>query len=244
MSESTAASQLGMNRTGLQMSPRLSREMTENIDETLADTNGMEIAETRREYILAADDLGSVPPPATVKGVLKSGAGMLTGSRPHILIDKISERLAFERGGARLYDAVIAKFRVHGDELTGATLMELQRIRDQEVEHAALLKDALETLGADPTALTPCADLVGVESAGLLQAASDPRTNLAQTLHAALAAELIDGAGWELLAELAQDAGQADLAEQFTAASGQEAEHLRLVEGWYRALSIPAVARA
>ena len=47
---------------------------------------------------------------------------------------------------------------------------------------------------------------------GLLQAASDPRTTLAQTLHAALAAELIDGAGWENLILMAQNMGHDDMA--------------------------------
>lgn len=240
MPESTDTSRLRMNRTGMQMSPLHSREMSENIDEMVVDPSGTAIAETRRDYILEADDLGSMPPPATVKGVLKSSAGRLTGNRPHILIDKLAERLAFERGGARLYDAVIAKFRVYGDDLKGVTLMDLQRIRDQEVEHAALIRHSLEKLGADPTAQTPCADLVGVETAGLLQAAGDPRTSLAQTLHAALAAELVDNAGWELLIALAEDSGQADMADEFSGALAQEAEHLVLVKSWYRTLTLPS----
>jgi rubrerythrin len=244
MSESTDASRMGMNRTGLQMSPAMSREMTEMVDDSLGDIRGIEIAETRREYILEADELGSVPPPATVKGVLKTGATMLTGVHLHVLVDKLAERLAFERGGVRLYDAVIAKVKVYGDEAGSATLLELERIRDEELEHAMLVEEALKTLGADPTAQTPCADLVGVESAGLLQAASDPRTNLAQTLHTALAAELIDGAGWQLLIELAQEAGQSDLVDQFSGALAQETEHLQLIESWYRALTIPTQADA
>jgi bacterioferritin (cytochrome b1) len=244
MSESTDASRMGMNRTGLQMSPAMSREMTESVDDAMADVRGIELAETRREYILEADELGSVPPPATVKGVLKTGASMLTGVHLHVLVDKLAERLAFERGGVRLYDAVIAKVKVYGDEAGNATLMELERIRDEELEHAMLVEDALKTLGADPTAQTPCADLVGVESAGLLQAATDPRTNLVQTLHTALAAELIDGAGWQLLIELAQEAGQSDLVDQFSGALAQETEHLQLIETWYRELSIPTESDA
>lgn len=244
MPERTEASRIGMNRTGLQMSPTLSREMLEIVDEGAADVRGIEIAETRREYILEADGLGSVPPPTTVKGVLKTGAGLLTGAHLNLFVDKLAERLAFERGGVRLYDAVLAKAKVYGDEFSGATLIDLERIRDQELEHAMLLEDALQTLGADPTAQTPCADLVGVESSGLLQAASDPRTTLAQTLHAALAAELVDGAGWQLLIELAEQAGQTDLVDQFSGALAQESEHLQLIEEWYRALTLPKESNA
>lgn len=193
MPESIDSTRLGANRTGMQMSPLHSKEMSEHADEaSVAAGDGEALAEMRREYIREADPLGSVPVPATLKGVVKSGAKMVTGNRPQAFIDKLAERLAFERGGTRLYDAVIAKVQAHPDELKGATLADVEQIRDEEARHVLLIKECIEKLGADPTAQTPCADLVGVETMGFLQAASDPRTTLAQTLHAALSAELID----------------------------------------------------
>lgn len=246
MQESIDATRMGLNRTGMQMSPQQSKEMLEGVTtlEPLAsetepeEPEGQALSVTRLEYIAAADPLGSVPPPGTIKGAAKSGAKMMTGRRPQAFIDKLAERLAFERGGARLYDAVFAKAVAHTNELNTVSANEIQEIRNSEAEHALLIKECLETLGADPTAQTPCADLVGVETMGLLQAASDPRTTLAQTLHAALAAELIDGAGWENLILMARDMGHDDMAERFQAALDTEATHLAKVKGWYTALTM------
>jgi rubrerythrin len=166
---------------------------------------------------------------------------MLQGGRPQVFIDKLAERLAYERGGTRLYDAVIAKFVAYQDELDGVSLNELTEIRDEEASHAALLRTCLEQLGADPTAQTPCADLVGVATSGFLQAASDPRTTLVQTLQIALAAELVDGAGWEGLIALAESMDQDDMAERFRNALDRETEHLAKVRRWYDALTLETV---
>ena len=64
-------------------------------DTTLAD-------EERRLYILESDPVGSIPPPATIPGMLKTGLQKMMGDRPEMLMDKIGERIAFERGGTRL----------------------------------------------------------------------------------------------------------------------------------------------
>src|SRR5690606_29167144 len=124
---------------------------------------------------------GSVPPPGTLSGMVKSGAAMVTGKRLQVFIDKIAERMAYERGGTRLYDAALVKVAALGAG-TPVTVERVKQIRNQEAEHAEILRQALLTLGADPTAQTPSADLVGVQASGLLQAVSDPRTSLTQTL--------------------------------------------------------------
>jgi hypothetical protein len=234
---------LGLNRTGMQMSPRNSEGLLEAARATAAalepadpdEPEALLMAELRREYVNDADALGSMPPPGTVSGALKSGAGMLTGKRLHVLIDKVAERMAYERGGTRLYDAALVKVAA----LAAGTPVDIERvkqIRNQEAEHAELLRQALIDLGADPTAQTPCADLVGVQSMGLMQAVTDPRTSLPQTLSSLLAAELIDVASWEMLSRLARSMGRDDLAERFDEALEQENEHLVTVTGWYEGL--------
>jgi ferritin-like metal-binding protein YciE len=246
MQDSTDATRLGINRTGMQMSPQHAQEMlegTEMIDTTSLDEqtdvpDGQALSAIRLDYIAQADPLGSVPAPMTLKGAAKSGAKMLTGRRPQVFIDKLAERLAFERGGTRLYDAVCAKAMAHTDDSSKVSAQELLEIRNEEASHALLLKECLETLGADPTAQTPCADLVGVETMGLLQAASDPRTTLAQTLHAALAAELIDNEGWEDLIALAREMGHDDMATRFKAALDEEGVHLTKIRNWYALLTM------
>ena len=236
---------LGHNRTGMQMSP-LQAEMllkasgdaaiiTEVSAENLEQPEALLMSEARREYVNEADALGSVPPPGTLKGAIKSGVGMVTGHRLQVFIDKVAERMAFERGGTRLYDAALVKViaLAHG---TPVTVERMKQIRNEEAEHAELLRQSLVELGADPTAQTPCADLVGVQSMGLMQSVTDARTSLPQTLSSLLAAELIDVASWEMLSRLARSMGRDDLAERFDEALEQENEHLTTISGWYEGL--------
>jgi rubrerythrin len=231
---------LGHNRTGIKTSPIDSAAM-QSVPQDLAEllprsmsapTADRPDLQLRKAYASEADKLGTVPPPATIKGVIKSGADMVMGLRPQALIDKLGERLAFERGGTRLYDALLAKCAARADDtsLGDDELALLATFRNEEAEHFALVAQVLTELGADPTAQTPCADLVGVESAGLVQAMNDPRTTCLQCLHVMLDAELIDNAGWELLIRLAMAAGHEEIAERFEHAMRQEARHLRTMK--------------
>jgi rubrerythrin len=234
---------LGQNRTGLQMSPLNSEALLNSARDVAAMLEPAEpdqpeallMSELRREYVNEADALGSMPPPGTLTGALTAGAGMLTGKRLQVFIDKVAERMAYERGGTRLYDAALVKVAALAAG-TPVTLERVKQIRNQEAEHAEVLRQALFDLGADPTAQTPCADLVGVQSMGLMQAVTDPRTSLAQTLSSLLAAELIDVASWEMLSRLARAMGREDLAERFDEALEQENEHLATISGWYEGL--------
>ncbi|RYH67612.1 MAG: ferritin-like domain-containing protein [Alcaligenaceae bacterium] len=125
---------------------------------------------------------------------------------------------------------------------TAATLL---MIRTQEHEHFLMLSEVMRSLEGDPTAQTPCADVIATASMGLMQVVTDPRTTFAQSLNAILTAELTDNAGWELLISLAQGAGESDLVEQFERALEEEKEHLVIVKSWLAALtaaSTPTVA--
>ena len=231
---------LGHNRTGLQMSPLHGELLTEtaqrDIDRTFIDSpEGTLLAEMRRDYINDAESLGSIPPPATMKGMAKSGVGAITNKRLHVFVDKMAERLAYERGGTRLYDAALVK-AIALAEGTPVNIERMKQIRAEEVDHANLPSDAIESVGADPTAQTPCADLVGVQAMGLMQSITDPRTSLVQTLSSLLAAELIDVASWELLARLARDMGQDALGDRFEDALAHETQHLDTISRWYEAL--------
>jgi ferritin-like metal-binding protein YciE len=241
MQDSTDATDIGRNRTGVQTSPQLSKEMNDLVQPVSAETaDASPLNEVRLLYIREADPLGSIPPPATIKGAVKTAAKLLQGERPQAFIDKLAERLAYERSGTRLYDAVIAKFMAHEGELQNASLQEVTEIRNEEASHAALIRTCLEQLGADPTAQTPSADLVGVATAGFLQAAADPRTTLAQTLQVALAAELVDVASWEMLISMAEQMGQDGMVERFRRALDHETEHVAKVRGWCESLTLSA----
>jgi rubrerythrin len=231
---------LGFNRTGIQMSPIDAERMKEGIEE-LESVEPAELgyAEIRQSYADDAEDgLGSVPVPGTVKGMLQSGAKMITGKHPQVLIDKLGERLAFERGGVRLYESLLVKCSTAPDLVPNDELAALQQFRDEEAQHFAMVVEAIERLGGDPTAQTPCADLVGVESLGLVQAMNDPRSSVLQALHVMLNAELLDNAGWEMLIGLARSIGQEDIAERFTLALQQEGKHLRHLQALVTQLTL------
>jgi ferritin-like protein len=228
--------QLGMNRTGLQMSPldaeQLLRGAREFEPELVGDATVL--GDFRQPYLIEAEPVGSVPVPGSLTGMAKSGMKMLQGERLQVLVDKLGERLAFERGGTRLYDALIAKCQAREDELAGLDLALVQQFRNEEAQHVMLVAEAIEELGADPTAQTPCADVSAVASMGLMQVALDPRTSVAQTMQAMLAAELVDRDGWELLIMLTREAGYDDMAQRFDAALAQEAVHLQQVRDWHQ----------
>src|SRR3954470_14959162 len=95
---------LGHNRTGLASSPLHDELLMGDFedasragaDSPLMNPESTLLAEQRREYINEADALGSIPLPATLKGMAKSGAGALKNQRTHVFIDKLAERLAYE----------------------------------------------------------------------------------------------------------------------------------------------------
>lgn len=222
---------LGMNRTGVQMSPKDTKDMLEVTDLPAADLEAAQasLASARRPYIEQAEGVGSVPLPGTLKGTAASVKHMITGKHPQVLIDKLGERLAFERSGVRLYDALLMKCEAAPQSLPAGALDRLRHFRDEEAQHFALVAECIESIGADPTAQTPCADLVGVEGMGLMQAINDPRTTVPQSLHVILDAELIDNAGWEMLIGLSRSLGHDDMADRFEHALRQENEHLQTV---------------
>lgn len=233
---STQTEHIGMNRTGIQMSPIDSKAMTDVDPDLMQGNEGDDspMAELRTPYIAAADSLGSVPLPGTVTGMVSIGMEMLKGESPQILLDKLGERLAFERTGTRLYDALITKCEVMLDEIEiSMTIADLEDIREDEARHFLMVSDAIDALGGDPTSQTPSADLCGVESMGLVQVLNDPRTSIAQSLHAMVTAELSDKAGWETLIALADEHGLTDIVNNFTVALNHEREHLALVQTWY-----------
>src|SRR5690606_37264495 len=148
------ATKMGLNHTGAQMSAKDTEAQVKAAQEVLPDVPGgpEKIAQARATEAAQADPLGSVPLPGSAKGMLKTALNKLVGVSPEVLIDKLGERLAFERGGVRLYDALLAKAKAI-DTLDKSMLQTLQHFREEEAEHLALVKAAIEKLGADPTAM-------------------------------------------------------------------------------------------
>jgi hypothetical protein len=225
---------MGMNRSGNDLAPQGAEEMRKAVLEFPPSSEGNQhtLAQLRAPYVAEADPIGSIPMPGTFKGAGKAGMQKLLGRRAEVLIDKLGGRLAFERTGTRLYDALIAKFMSRKDEATMLSVDQLQQFRAEEAAHIGVCWDALRQLGADPTCVTPLADTNAVASIGLMQVIADPRMTVAQSLHAIHVAELTDNDGWQLLIKVAREMGQDDLADQFQTALEEENRHLAALRTW------------
>ncbi|HEX5057439.1 MAG TPA: ferritin-like domain-containing protein [Gammaproteobacteria bacterium] len=225
---------LGRNRTGIDMSPIHSKEMISGAETltppTQSDFPPLMVIE--REYIEEGGTVGSVPVPGTMKGVLKSTMEKMTGHNPEVLLNKMGERLAFERSGVRLYEAFIIKCESINLP-TPISLDILQQFRAEEEQHFHTIKNAMLSMGADPTAQTPDADVVAVASMGIQKVIQDPRTSLSQCLSALLTAELVDNAGWEILIKLAEGLGLEQITADFVKPLQEEEKHLQTIREWY-----------
>ncbi|HKG47858.1 MAG TPA: ferritin-like domain-containing protein [Pyrinomonadaceae bacterium] len=218
------------NRTGMQTSPELAEELIEGANSATPTSEGgvEDIAESRGEYIAEGFPIGSMPMmPASEEGEAdEEEAGMA------VFLDKLSERLAFERQGTRLYEALLNKCQTLGESAPGPTLEDIEHIGSEELEHFLLLNRVITEIGGDPTVQSPCADVAGVASMGILQVLTDPRSSLAQCLQVMLTAELTDNDGWQLLIKLADNLGFDDIRAEFDTALANEEEHLQNVRNW------------
>ncbi len=241
----------GQNRTGTAVNPKGINLMLDAVRDLspMKPISTLHIDVERQTYITEADSVGSIPPPkmsASGKKSKKKSAANAEAVGTGVLLDKLGERIAFERTGTRLYDALLTKHAalliadedplppVYENETAAQTL---SRIRSEELEHFHLLCDAVKSMGGDPTVQTPCADVTAAASMGLMQVISDPRTTLAQSLNAILTAELTDNAGWELLIALAErSSGRGAMIATFSQALEAEQEHVTTIRDWLQVL--------
>jgi hypothetical protein len=226
------------NRTGIMTNPELSIEMIEGAKQTSPSSQGdaTGLASVKAEYIEEGVPIGSAP---VMVEVSEDGESLGQFDGLAVLLDKLGERLAFERQGTRLYEAFLQKCEsLTPQDASGPSVEELRHICEEELEHFHLLQNAIIALGGDATVQTPSADVAGVLSHGVMQVVSDPRTTIPQTLQAMLTAELVDNDGWQMLQDLAAELGQDDLEEQCRRAYEEEQEHLEKVRDWLTGMTM------
>src|SRR5690606_21046648 len=193
------------NKTGIASAPERAEDMIRGAKKAKPSSRGgaLRLENARAEYISQAGQIGTMPEPTSGQGI------------PEIFMDKLGEQLAFERSGTRLYETLVLKHREQGSFEGGPSASDLEALRTEEAEHFALLSECIADLGGDPTALTPSADLVSTEITGISKVVADPRTTLAESLHAMLAAELVDNEGWSNLVEMVDELGLGDWTDRF-----------------------------
>ena len=102
--QSETGNSSGLNRTGIMLNPALSAELIDGIQEALPnpDGDGADLAASRADYVQDSLTIGSLPTilaDETDTDTQTLGEGELS-----LLLDKLGERLAFERQGTRLYE--------------------------------------------------------------------------------------------------------------------------------------------
>lgn len=228
--------ELGQNRTGVDMSPRDMKAAVEGarkgVPHAVFDLAAIDAIRTA--YSKDAEPFGTVAPPASVKGMAKSGMQKVMGKSPTVFIDMMADRLAFERTGTRLYEALLVKYDAAHVYEGGPTREEIEHIHGDELEHFGLLVDCMRQMGADPTSVTPTADVEGVAAMGAMQVITDPRSTLTECLHVIHMLELLDNDAWDMLADLAENLGQSEMAQKFRKAFEDEQTHLESVRTWLK----------
>lgn len=145
------------------------------------------------------------------------------------VIDLLNERLTFERHGVKLYDRILAEMIASGDGRVLRMLEQMRQQRREEKEHAEWLEEQIREIGGDAHAATEHSRLVETEAKGIEEIILTDHRPLGDMFHALLAAELSDNAGWDLLVDLADEAGDKEARKQFKKRLRHEEEHLSFV---------------
>jgi hypothetical protein len=229
----------GMNRTGVMISPLEATKTMEGAVDLTVPPPGDEsaIAENRIRFKMESGSLGTIPYPTNFKGAYTAiKENMIYGH--HVFLDKLGERIAFERTGTRIYEALLSKYHGTEDKEGLPPLERLEQFYLEEKKHFEMACEVMTKIGGDPTAMTPSADICGVAGAGWIQVIGDPRTNFLQSLEIVLQAELVDNACWETLIELAENLDLIDAVDQFQIALEEENVHLAYVKSWVSQLNV------
>lgn len=230
---------IGDNRTGGKLALKETIKTAEGAVTYTQPSEGssMAIGENRISYMKESDPVGTMPMPSSVKGAISNlQEKIMQGD--YTFMDKLGERLAFERTGSRLYEALLSKHKGSLGNESYPDYSILNQFYEEEKEHFRLCAEVMEELGGDSTALTPCADVAGVAGMGWVQVIADPRTTFQQSLEVILQAELADNVCWENLIDLATNLGLDNVVKRFVKAKEEEDVHLETIKQWVKELNL------
>ena len=146
-------------------------------------------------------------------------------------IDKLTQRWVVERAAVTMYKEAIDRLSVN--ELLRGVMPELERFMGQEQLHADMLEQLLAELGRSDVHgehATPAVNLAASTMSAILESIRAPRATARSIMEAILMAERVDVGGWELLTDLAKEAGlDEDYLRSFRAADREEREHEHVV---------------
>ncbi len=162
-----------------------------------------------------------------------------------VLGDKLSEFLAVERGGLKLYDEAL---RIVADSQVS---QKFEVFREQTRKHESILVRVMDQLGLDPDYLSPGAKVAQQKANGLLSTMSSPDglPSKAAELNAIeniVLAETKDHADWEMLGKIARQSDDSRLRDVLKPAVSEvepeEDEHLHWTKEQMARLEFAAFA--
>jgi ferritin-like metal-binding protein YciE len=145
------------------------------------------------------------------------------------VVDLLSERLAFERSTVRLYDRILETLRGSTEAAARDLHATMLKHRGEEEEAARWLEGRIRELAGDGGAETDLGRLATREARGIEEVADADGADATHLFHALLAVEGVDVAGWELLVELAEGAGDARARHDLERHLRRERQHLAFV---------------
>lgn len=162
--------------------------------------------------------------------------------RRQTFLEKLKERMSFEKTGAKLYEALLKKYHaieVESKKSKGLQfeasdlppLFQLEKFYYEEKNHYEMTRKLLVSMGANIDSKTHD-DVCSMVESAWVQMIEDPRTSFVQSLDIILQAELVDNASWEILIELAESLNMDEAIEIFEHALEEENTHLAYVRAW------------
>ena len=153
--------------------------------------------------------------------------------KQNIYVQKVADRLAFERGETRLYSLAINRLQ-NSSKSSHQEIIDLLKVnRQNEENHAALVKEALRS--RDPGALESWELFDGVNLAyrGFFETIVNPHSDLPRIIQILFFAKLADHAEWEILIHLAQKVSEEKRMSQFEEALTEELKQLSVLKQLY-----------
>jgi rubrerythrin len=162
----------------------------------------------------------------------------------NVPVDLLYQALETEKGGVQVYSTAL-RCAINKD-----LREEWNKYLDQTKTHVQIVSDILRALELDPDTETPGRKVVRFVGTSLVKTmelalrSTDPQTAQIVAAECIVLAETKDHLNWELMGELAKNAGEVEsslLTAAYEQVEEEEDEHLYHTKGWTRELWISAL---
>lgn len=150
-----------------------------------------------------------------------------------LLLNKLAQRLSYERANVRFYEALIFKSLAAEQGVRRIVSVDrLRQFRDEDVEHTVLLKTAIETLGADVDMWLP--DAVPSQATQITMSKMLTKTHgdILQCLQSVVVFARNDADEWQMLYRLFSSMGLEKMTETFRQAWEEDQQQLTTLSAW------------